>query len=276
MRRLIVTADDFGASAAVNEAVERAHREGILRCASLMIGAPATADAVARARRLPTLRVGLHLVVVDGRPVLPPERVPALVDANGRFDAHLLRASARWFFSPRARRQLEAEIRAQFEAFAATGLALDHVNAHKHMHLHPTVLGLILRVGRAYGMRAVRLPCEPIATLRHVRGKGWPGAALGAALLTPWTQLLRWRIGRAGLRYNRYVFGLSTSGAMDEETLLRILQALPEGSAEVYLHPATAPPGTAAERELGALLSPRVQAALRAAAIEPTSFSELR
>ncbi|HZB90196.1 MAG TPA: hopanoid biosynthesis-associated protein HpnK, partial [Stellaceae bacterium] len=144
----MVCADDFGLDEAVNAAVERASREGILTCASLMVGAPASADAVARARRLPRLGVGLHLNLVEGAPVLPPETVPDILDSSGRFDENLARAGWRFFFGRRARRQLAAEIHAQFAAFRATGLALDHVNAHRHMHLHPTVAELILAVGR--------------------------------------------------------------------------------------------------------------------------------
>ena len=91
MKRLIVTADDFGASLAVNEAVEQAHREGILTAASLMVAGDAAADAVARARAMPSLGVGLHLVLVEGRPVLPPESIPALVDQTGRFRCDMAR-----------------------------------------------------------------------------------------------------------------------------------------------------------------------------------------
>jgi len=159
-RRLIVCADDFGRDVAVNEAVEIAHRDGILSTASLMVAAPAAADAVARARRLPGLKVGLHLVLVDGTAVLRPGDIAALVGPDGRFDDNQARAGFRYFFMPGIRRQLAAEIRAQFEAFSATGLALDHVNAHKHMHLHPTVARLIVEIGRDYDMRAVRLPAD--------------------------------------------------------------------------------------------------------------------
>jgi len=135
-RRVIVSADDFGLSEGVNEAVEQACREGILTTASLMVAGPAAADAVRRARRLPKLRVGLHLVVIEGPAVGP---APGLVDADGQFSSNQLRLGINYFFRPAIRRQLAAEIRAQFAAFAATGLRLDHANAHKHMHLHPTV-----------------------------------------------------------------------------------------------------------------------------------------
>src|SRR3954454_3842581 len=162
MKQLIVTADDFGREAAVNEAVEEAHRNGILSTASLMVAAPAAADAVARARRLPGLRVGLHLVLVDGAPALAAAAVPALVGGNGEFEPNMVRAGIRFAVSPGARRQLAAEIRAQFEGFRATGLALEHVNGHKHFPLPPTIGRLILEIGRDYGLRAVRLPAEPV------------------------------------------------------------------------------------------------------------------
>ena len=158
MKRLIVTGDDFGLALPVNEAIEVAHRDGILTAASLMVSGQAAADAVERARRLPTLRVGLHVVLVQGRPVLPPEKVPDLVGESGEFGARLVRAGFRFFFLPAVRRQLEAEIRAQFAAFRETGLALDHANGHSHMQLHPTVMALIIRVGREFGLRAVRVP----------------------------------------------------------------------------------------------------------------------
>ena len=111
MKRLIVTADDFGAAREVNEAVERAHCSGVLRAASLMVGAPAAADAVVRAQRLPSLAVGLHVVLVNGRPVLPPEEVPDLVDTRGQFMSDLTGAGI-VFFRPGIRKQLAAEIRA--------------------------------------------------------------------------------------------------------------------------------------------------------------------
>jgi hopanoid biosynthesis associated protein HpnK len=249
---LIVTADDFGLHPAVNEAVERGYRDGVLRAASLMVTAPSVADAVARARRTPGLAVGLHLVLADGQSALAPARIPALVDARGRFGDNMVSAGFRFFFLPHVRQQLAAEIRAQFEAFAATGLLLDHVNAHKHFHLHPTVLSLILSIGREFGLRAVRWPAEP--------GSGpW---------LKPWLALMRHRLRRAGVRSNDHVFGIHHTGGMDEQVLLDIVQHLPDGLSELYLHPATHGELTAAMAdyrhadELAALLSPRVRQAV--------------
>jgi chitin disaccharide deacetylase len=265
-RFLIVTADDFGLHQAVNEAVQQASQQGILTAASLMVGAPASADAVRRARELPRLRVGLHLVLVDGAPLLPLSAVPQLVDRSGQFASRMALDGARYFLSPKARRQLEAEMRAQFRAFAATGLTLDHVNAHKHFHLHPTLLTLMLRVGREYGMKAVRYPYEPTRLLKDAS----LSEHAAAAALHPWLLLMRRRLRRAGMIHNDQLFGIGRSGAIDEATLLDALRALPAGVTEIYLHPATlsgaaVSPSMAAYRhaaELAALLSPRVRALL--------------
>src|SRR5471030_1170199 len=137
-----------------------------------MVAGAAAADAVRRAKTLPSLRVGLHLVLVEGKPVLPAADVPDLVDGSGNFRTDMARAGAAMFFLPKVRRQLEAEIEAQFAAFDATGLPLDHVNAHKHFHLHPTIAGLIVEIGKRYGVRGARVPLEPQYVLRQVEQHG--------------------------------------------------------------------------------------------------------
>ncbi|WP_322070413.1 hopanoid biosynthesis-associated protein HpnK [Paraburkholderia bannensis] len=270
-RALIFTADDFGLHERVNAAVEHAHRDGVLNAASLMVAAPAAADAVERARRLPTLRVGLHLVLADGASMLPRERIPALVDVQGRFGDNMVRDGVRFFFLPHVRAQLAQEIRAQFEAFASTGLALDHVNTHKHFHLHPTVLSLILSIGREFGLRAMRLPLEA----------GAPFA------LRPWLALVRARLARAGVAHNDYVVGIADTGAMDEAVLLDAIANLPaQGVGEIYCHPAQAPlagegPITASMQtyrhadELDALLSPRVAEALKRSGVRHGGFTDV-
>jgi hopanoid biosynthesis associated protein HpnK len=262
---LIVTADDFGADVAVNEAVEIAHRGGVLTAASLMVGAPAAADAVARARALPSLAVGLHLALVEARPVLPPEQLAHLVDDRGLFRGDMAAAGATMFFIPAARRQLAAEIAAQFEAFAATGLRLDHVNAHKHFHLHPTIAGMILKIGARHGLRAARAPVEPDAVLRAVE-PGTPHPLLSP--LNGMARALRARFRRAGVMVPDQVFGLRWSGAMTTARLAGLVGRLPPGVTEIYLHPAAADnypgsaPGYRYTEELAALVAPEVAATL--------------
>src|ERR1700722_13277360 len=134
----IFSADDFGLTVSVNEAVELAHTNGVLTQASLMVAAPAAADAVRRAKGLPGLDTGLHLVLVDGDSLLGHEKLPTITMPDGKFGRDQAALGVKYFFSPAARRELKAEIHAQFAAYAATGLKLHHADAHKHMHLHHT------------------------------------------------------------------------------------------------------------------------------------------
>ncbi len=269
MKRLIVTADDFGASTEINEAVVQAHRKGVLTTASLMVSAPAAEDAVRRAHELESLRVGLHVVLVDGAPTLPEPAVTRLVNGEGRFMDDPVTAGMRFWFSPRARTQLESEIRAQFEAFAMTGLAFDHVNAHHNFHLHPTVAEIVVRLASEFGAPAVRVPDEPViaaicrdpAERRRRRRQ--------RALLGPFTSRLRARARGLGLATPDAVFGFYDTGAMDTEKLVRAIANVPDGLTEIYLHPATRvraaadvphpASAPAAEREFRALVHPRTR-----------------
>ena len=238
-RCLIVTADDFGLSIPVNEAVERAHCEGVLSAASLMIGAPAAEDAVERARSLPSLGVGLHLTLIDGRPVLPPDKIPGLVGPDGRFFSNPFRIGLALYVSSELRRQADAEINAQFERFLRTGLRLDHVNAHRHFHLHPVVLQSVMGVAARLDRPPVRIPLEPfIPSFRASRSRLF-GRLLSSGFYFAQTRRMRRNLREAGIPSNDHLFGLNDSGALTEPLLLGLLDHLPDGVSEIYCHPAT-------------------------------------
>lgn len=205
-----------------------------------MVGAPATADAVARARRLPNLRVGLHVVLADGDPVCEASKIPDLVDGSGRLRSDLARYGTRLMLDRTLRRQMEQEVAAQFEAFRATGLTLDHVNAHRHFHLHPAVAAAILAVGKDYGMKALRVPNEP----RRIVAEIEPQTQFGLSLVVaPWAAWLHRRARRAGLTTADAVFGLAWSGQMTARRLRALLDLQNHMAAElveIYLHPAVA------------------------------------
>ncbi len=283
MKKLIVTGDDFGLSPAVNEGIERAYREGILRTASLMVGSPAASDAVARARRLPGLKVGLHVVVSRGQATAARNAIPDLLNSAGLLPDNLVTSGVRYFFLPRVRRQLETEIKAQFDAFRETGLPLDHVNGHNHMHLHPTVLSCILRFGPEYGLRAIRVPSEPPLAAWRGAGGSLSVRLFASLFLKPWTGLLKLRIRRAGLACNDHIFGLADTGRMCVQSMRGLLASLPEGVSEIYLHPAVEElPGprplsdpAACAAELNALVNDDVRRDLESAGVELVSFSDL-
>ena len=254
---VIVTADDFGLSPEVNAAVEQAHQQGVLTAASLMVGERAVPEAVAIARRNPSLAVGLHLTLTDGTPILPSNRIPALVGPRGHFRDDMAGLGLVLATSAAARQQLAAEIAAQFVAFHATGLPCAHLDAHKHYHLHPIIGAIACRVAAAAGVPRVRVPWEPPSLVPGAPRALWPMAAL-----------LRRTATRHGLWATDRVVGLAWSGAFTADRLLSVLSRLLPGSTEIYLHPATAggfpgaAPGYRYAEELAALMDPRVRDAV--------------
>jgi chitin disaccharide deacetylase len=283
LKAVIITGDDFGLAVPVNEAIVEAHSHGALTTASLMVGAKSFTDAVEKARAFPTLKVGLHIVLVEGNSILPSEAIPALVDSRGEFSTELVKAGFKYFFRPGIRKQLEAEIRAQFERFRDTGLPLDHVNAHNHIHLHPTVLRLIVKVGREFGLKAVRLPNEPPIRSWKASGKGLVSRAISWIFLFPWLAVMKRILRRARIRYNDSLFGMADSGAMSLDLVLRYIRNLPPGVTELHFHPATGRcaeidatmPGYVHEDELRTLTSKQLLEALQDAGIRRIAFSDL-
>jgi hopanoid biosynthesis associated protein HpnK len=229
-----------------------------------MVAGAATADAVERARRLPSLRVGLHLVLVEGRPAMPAENIPDLLDASGQLRTDLTQFGFDICARPSVRAQLKAEIEAQFRAYQQTGLALDHVNGHKHFHLHPAVASEVIAIGRRYGMHALRIPREPATVLAQIE----PGTR-GPISERFLARLLSLRARRAGLHAPDQVFGLAWSGAMSALRVAGLLRHLGSGATEIYLHPATrdefsgSTPGYRYADELAALIDPDVCALAR-------------
>jgi hopanoid biosynthesis associated protein HpnK len=285
-RRLIVSGDDFGAAPEVNAGIIHAHRDGILTSTSLMVTGDAAAEAVGLAHAHPGLAVGLHLVLAQGRPAAPHADIPHLLAADGQFGRQPVLAGLRyawhWAFGA-GRDELRREVEAQLEAFARTGLALSHVDGHLNMHLHPMVLPILLELGPRYGMRAVRVPREPLrdalrydaAHLPRKLGEGGVFAALAAYAMP--------RLRAAGIGTADRVYGMHQTGHIDERYVLALLPTLPAGVSELYCHPADgcaaalAPhqPGYDHAGEVSALVSPRVRDTLESASISLVSYPQL-
>lgn len=276
--QVIFTADDFGRSTAINEAIIEAHQRGVLTAASLMVTGEAVPEAVALARANPTLAVGLHVVVAGGRSVLPHRDIPHLTDHSDRFPVDPAWAGLRYFFSRRARAELALEVSAQFERFAATSLPLSHVDGHMHLHLHPAIFPLILLLAEQYGARGLRLPRDDL----------WP--ALSCEPERVGVKVLWWSVfgllGRWCRRHLRdsdlattdRVYGLLQSGQMTERYVLHLLRRLRVASAEFYFHPALAPSGEALgpnPGDLATLLSPIVRQTIEEEGLRLATYTTL-
>jgi hopanoid biosynthesis associated protein HpnK len=271
VRRLIVNADDFGASPAINQAVIRAHREGILTTASLMVNEPAQAAAVRLARENPRLGVGLHLTLLLGRAALPPEQIPGLVNARGGFSRRPVGVGLRYFFLRRLRAQLRAEIHAQFAKFHATGLPLDHVNGHLHLHLHPVVFDLLMEDAAALGIRHLRLTRDCLARSRRLARGRWGYRVSHALIYELLSRRAREPLRRRGIRHAQITFGLLQTGRVDEDYVLKLLPELPAGDSELYSHPSL----DEFKPEFEALISPRVRDRVRELGIELIRYQDL-
>lgn len=246
-RRLIVTADDFGYDAAINEAVITAYRQGILRYASLMVDRPGAAEAARLARENPGLGVGLHLELCADSPEI---------------------WGARYFFSPSDRARIKPEIERQFDALLALGVAPTHVDGHFNIHVHPVIFPILAELAQRRGIPRIRLPYGEFGVCRPKS----LGMTLNAAVFT----VLRWMLypERGALAVPARTWGLLRSGLMTEDYVVHLLENLPEGETELYFHPTTTPGSEVSDRptpthhtlsELKALTSPRVRAALERA-----------
>lgn len=270
-RRLIVNADDFGRSSAINHAIIQAHREGILTSASLMVNARAAAEAVALAKENPHLGVGLHLTLVSGSSALKPTEIPGLVDHDYRFSRRPVWTGLRYFLDRRLAPLLQYEIHAQFHSFRLTNLPLDHVNGHLNLHLHPTVFGILQREAGDLGLRHLRLTRDPFWLNARLASGYWSYRLSHALIFSLLARRAASALRRAGIRHTQHVFGLLQNGRVNEDYLLGLLPRLPAGDSEVYCHPSL----REGRVELDALLSPRVKELVQRLGIQRIRYQDL-
>jgi hopanoid biosynthesis associated protein HpnK len=230
-RRVIVNADDFGRSEAVNRGVAEAFRRGILTSTSLVASGPAFESAVELASNLKGLAVGVHLAANEYDPVLPPAAIPRLVNAHGRFFSRA-RQFQRMAIDPRLRSDLFREWDAQIAKILASGINLSHMDGHGHCHAHPAAAGVVLELAKKYGIYHVRVPAEPVF---------WSAGAVPLPRLAEKVMLSsavqitlgKWR-GR--LQFPDYFFGFSYGGRMNGAVIQNIAEGAREGVSEIMVH----------------------------------------
>jgi len=204
-----------------------------------MVSAAAAEDAITRAKNLPELNVGMHLVLSNGKATLAASEIPVLVNSTGDFETSQISSGIKMFFNADVKAQLEKEIRAQYEAFKATGLRLDHVNAHNHMHLHPTVFDLIIKIGKDYGLTALRIPNEPPLESIINNNKERLQRYFRWIFFKPFVSRMKKQCAINNILFNDTIYGLHDSGHMNIDTLVRIIPHISDGITEIYAHPAT-------------------------------------
>jgi hopanoid biosynthesis associated protein HpnK len=290
VRRLIVNADDFGFTSGVNRAIVEAHARGVVTSATLMANGPAFTQAAQLASTVPQLSIGCHVVLIDGQPVLPPEQVSSLTDrhCNGaRFRDGLKAFAARAIAGQISSEEIEAEATAQIRKLQSFGIAVSHLDTHKHTHLFPAVVRPLLRAAAACGVRALRNPFGPRRPWRSsqllVRAGLWARYAQ-LRFLRHFAAKFREAVGREAFLTPDGTLGIEVTGVLDERLFQAIAEDMPEGTWEFVCHPGYNDAELAAtktrlresrETELRALTLPQAREVLRRNGIALISYRDL-
>lgn len=285
MRRLIINADDFGLTSGVNRAVAEANRSGVLTSATLMANARAFDEAAGLAQALPALKTGCHVVLIDGDPV--STGLTSLTNGSSRFRSSLKEFALAAIRGRIAAQEIQREVEAQIRKIQAQGIALTHVDSHKHTHMLPHVLRPVLRAARVCGIRAVRNPFEPLRTWPRGTVAAAPGMWLRSAGVMAFQMFagkFRQALKEEGMVSTDGTVGIAATGKLDQKTLLSILGALPEGTWELVCHPGYSDADLQAagtrltasrEVELAALTSAETKEALARQKMELISYADL-
>ena len=240
MRRLIINADDLGLTRGVNAAIARCHSEGVVTSATLMANSSGFDDAVAMVKRRPQLGIGCHVVLIDGAPLMPASEVPSLISSDGRFRNGFL-SFARAARSGRLNAaEIRAEARAQIAKVQSAGLAVTHVDTHKHTHMFRAVLRGLLEAARECGVRAVRNPfppAKPLAYSHLLRRPHLWTRYTEVKLLASLKAAFKREATRAGMLTTDGTFGVVSTGALDAQLFAAIIGCIPEGTWEFVCHP---------------------------------------
>ena len=237
-----MNADDLGFTSGVNRAIVEAHSRGVVTSSTLMANGPAFAEATQLAKTVPRLSVGCHVVLIDGEPVLSVAEIPSLTirTATPRFRDGLKTFAARAIAGRMDAGEISAETAAQIRKIQATGIAVSHVDTHKHTHLFPKVLQPLLRAAADCGVRAVRNPFGPRLPLKSSQLLRRPGLWTRYAevrVLSRFAGKFREAVDREGFSTPDGTLGIEVTGTLDETLFLAIAQNIPEGTWEFVCHP---------------------------------------
>jgi hopanoid biosynthesis associated protein HpnK len=269
VKYLIINGDDFGVSSFVNQAIIKAHQQGILTSTSLMVTGEAFTEAVSLAKANPSLGVGLHLVLGCGKAVLPHQTIPHLVDPQGNFPDDPVKAGLRYQFSSPAQAELKLEIRAQLEKFFHTGLKLSHLDGHLHHHVNPVVLKTIVELAQEFPIPFIRLPFEELNFTLKLDNNGLLTKLVTYSVFTALRRHGEGLLNTQGIGYLDRVYGLLQTGKINENYLLGLIPQINAKVVEIYTHPG------AGENELEALLSKRVLDQIKLSGFELVNYHAL-
>ena len=237
MKRLIVNADDFGLHSAVNRGIIEGYKKGCIRSTSFVAAGAAAEEAAMLARENPGLGVGIHLTLVAEQPVLPPEKIPSLVDGDGCLMPDHVAFIRRYMKGGVRMEELRAECEAQILRARQMGVQLTHIDSHQHLHVLPGVIRLVTSLAKEYGFSKMRLPAEAFLFKGGFHASA--GRYVAKCGLTFCARMAKREMNRAGISTPDAFFGMLAGGNMLSPRFMAILRALPDGVSEIMVHPGT-------------------------------------
>lgn len=243
MRKLIINADDFGLTTGVNSAISECAQRGVLRSTTIMANGPAFDDAVGSGKDLANLGIGIHFVLTGLRPMSPPETIPELTGRTGNLPSSPWELLKIVFTRKGIRDEIKRELLVQTEKVFDSGITPTHFDTHKHVHIIPAVLDVLLEIANRYSIMWIRNPFDSLGAWRFLldieddrRGEFLKqyGNVLCSRCARPSFML---RVRGSGVRAPRYFHGVSVTGIMNENVLARIAGNLKPGISELMTHP---------------------------------------
>jgi hopanoid biosynthesis associated protein HpnK len=233
LKQAIVNADDFGLTTEINQGILRAFKEGIVTATSLSASGEAFRDAVALIKTTPSLDVGIHLTLVEERPVLPPQTIPSLVDNTGRF-----RKNAQVFFVDYLKgkismQEVKMEFHAQTKKILDHGISITHIDSHQHIHILPKIADITIELAEKYGIKYIRYPKEDME-FRNMLSIRKLKRIVQQMAVTFFCLYSRNRLRNYSLDH---FFGFYDGGRLDKEKLIRIFRKVNRGTNEIMCHP---------------------------------------
>lgn len=237
MKGLIINADDFGLHKVVNEGIITGYQHGCITSTSLMPGAGAFDAAAQLSFANPGLGVGIHLTLVNEKPVSDVAYIPSLVNKNGYLEENYIKFLLKLLTGQISLKEVEIELTAQVKKAVATGLKFTHLDSHQHLHVVPGIIDIVIDLAKRFDIKAVRIPDEPYLFFGGYNFDPVRTVARGG--LTFLAGLARQKVKRNGLMTPDSFFGMLAGGNMQEGFLQNIVSALPDGVSEIMVHPAT-------------------------------------
>ncbi len=235
MRRLIINADDFGLTSGVNRGIVQSHQNGIVTSTTLMACSRRFSEAAALAKDLPRLSVGCHVVLVDGEPAAEATQIPSLLSpgSSPQFRISLMNFAAMAASGRLDEDHIEAEVTAQIQKVQSAGIAVSHLDSHKHTHMFPVVLRGMLRAAKKCGVKAIRNPFEPLVFAKLARWK----RQFQLRMMSNFRRNFRHALQDAEIVTPDGCIGVAVTGGLNQETFRQLIERLPEGTWEFVSHP---------------------------------------